>query len=329
MNIFYLDTDPAKAAAYVCDVHTVSQPKEAVQMLSTVSLGRGGVSPPKLDGKPYKAIRDSLQESAPGNVCVKFHLGMRQTTYGKRFYRARTGNAGEVPRTGSRCGISRILPRRKGLAEKNGRQNGAPSALGAWGYDPGMVVSMITWKENDAKNKWFAVCGEYRLIVNDWGPREIEGVFYRMNICARLGQTGYKPTADEAKTALLDLVFEQIKKDVRAQSETIAAFWDLKRSMDRDELCKDEKPSTRSVRELIDAGYMQVSSKYRILARVPPGKTALQAIEDENPEFAAQVRNQCENLTRSHYLRICGRKDQVELSIEAFKEFKRLRGPVA
>lgn len=55
MNIFYLDNDPAKAAAYACDVHTVSQPKEAVQMLSTVSLGLGGVSPPKLDGKPYKA----------------------------------------------------------------------------------------------------------------------------------------------------------------------------------------------------------------------------------------------------------------------------------
>lgn len=55
MNIFYLDNDPAKAAIHVCDVHTVSQPKEAVQMLATISLGRGGVSPPKLDGTPYKA----------------------------------------------------------------------------------------------------------------------------------------------------------------------------------------------------------------------------------------------------------------------------------
>lgn len=55
MNIFYLDHDPAKAAEYVCDIHTVSQPKEAVQMLSTVSLLLGGPSPPKVDGTPYKA----------------------------------------------------------------------------------------------------------------------------------------------------------------------------------------------------------------------------------------------------------------------------------
>lgn len=190
-------------------------------------------------------------------------------------------------------------------------------------------MSMITWKENDAKNKWFALCGEYRLIVDDWGPGEIEGVFYRVNNCARLGQTGNRPNVDEAKSALLDLVFEQIKKDVRAQHETIAAFWDLKRSTDCDELAKIETPETRSVRALIDTGYVQTSAKYRLLTRVPPGKTAIEAIEDEDPNFGAQVREQCENLARSQYLRICGRKNQIELTPEQFAEFKRLWGPVA
>ena len=189
---------------------------------------------------------------------------------------------------------------------------------------------MITWKENDAKNKWFALCGEYRLIVDDWGPGEIEGVFYRVSNCARLGQTGNRPNVDEAKSALLDLVFEQIKKDVRTQSETIAAFWELKRSMDRDELCKDEKPSTRSVRELIDVGYMQVSSKYRILARVPPGKTALEALDDISPKEAVRVRAQCERTARGQVLRLNSRKeDRVELTPAEFAEFKRLKGPVA
>jgi hypothetical protein len=187
---------------------------------------------------------------------------------------------------------------------------------------------MITWKETESGG-FTATCGEYKLVVYIWHPTEVyEGAFYRDNI--RIGETGDKPTVDDAKNTLMTIVFDQIKKDVTAQAKTIAEFWDLKRSMDRDILCTDEKPETRTVRALIDGGYTQVSSKYHLLARLPPGKTALEALEDECPKYAAQVRDQCENLARSHYLRMSSQKgNHVTLTIEEFAEFKRLKGDVA
>lgn len=196
---------------------------------------------------------------------------------------------------------------------------------------------MITWQPTEKGYFIFtAICGEYKLLIckyqsDDGVESTYEGVYHPVDYYPAAVKTGEKSNIDETKAALLDLVFEQIKKDVRAQSETIAAFWELKRSMDRDDLCKDEKqPSTRSVRELIDAGYMQVSGKYRILARLPPGKTALEALDDISPKEAVRVRAQCERTARGRVLRLNSRKeDRVELTPAEFAEFKRLKGPVA
>lgn len=45
MNIFALDQDPAKAAAFHCDVHVVKMILESAQMLSTVLRGIGADCP--------------------------------------------------------------------------------------------------------------------------------------------------------------------------------------------------------------------------------------------------------------------------------------------
>jgi hypothetical protein len=183
---------------------------------------------------------------------------------------------------------------------------------------------MITWKMKNEGH--YTACGEYALTISLCHPTEVyEGMFYREDLS---GRTGDKPTVNAAKEALMDLVYAQIKKDVAAQSRTIAEFWDLKRSMERDKLCTDEKPETRTMRELIDGGYVQVSRKYHMIDRLPPGKTALEAIEERYPQQAINVREQCDRIARSQALALLGQFDTIELTPAQFAEFKRLKGPV-
>ncbi len=187
---------------------------------------------------------------------------------------------------------------------------------------------MITWQ--NVNGDFHAVCGVYLLVVHVWQPLQTyEGVYYLNSDRTLVARVPDKPNADDAKNSLMDLVFAQIGKDVAAQSKTISEFWELKRSMERDKLCTDEKPDTRTVRELIDGGYVQVSSKYRTLARLPPGKTALEALDVRYPEHAQHVRKQCDNIARSRALCLLGQFDQVELTPAEFAEFKRLNGPVS
>lgn len=89
---------------------------------------------------------------------------------------------------------------------------------------------MVTWRPKE--QGYFilaATCGEYELVIceytsDDGTNANYEGVYYPVDHYLAAVKTGEKSTIDSAKSALLDLVFEQIKRYVRAQSETISAF---------------------------------------------------------------------------------------------------------
>lgn len=91
----------------------------------------------------------------------------------------------------------------------------------------------------------------------------------------------------------------------------------------------------KTAQELIDEGYMQTSAASRSLGRLPAGKTGLQALADVAPETARRILERAEHEATSTFLRVHARwqKEDPELFIEVdeatFREFKRLRGPVA
>lgn len=83
---------------------------------------------------------------------------------------------------------------------------------------------------------------------------------------------------------------------------------------------------TARAKEIIAAGYLQTSAKYRMVARVPPGKTAMQALCEADPKWIEQF----ERIARNQYLRVYGQsQDRLELTREEFAEFKRLGGSMA
>jgi hypothetical protein len=88
---------------------------------------------------------------------------------------------------------------------------------------------------------------------------------------------------------------------------------------------------TINVQELIDAGYESTSNKYRTVARLPPGKTALEALRDASPHdyamIVARIEQQCASTYRRLYASHNGH--QVELTIEEFREFKQAGGKVS
>jgi hypothetical protein len=82
--------------------------------------------------------------------------------------------------------------------------------------------------------------------------------------------------------------------------------------------------------ELLELGYRSISNKYRTIARLPPGKTALEALSEVDPEFAERILSQAADRMTEYYLRVHARQagDVLELEPEAFSAFKRAeRGP--
>lgn len=79
------------------------------------------------------------------------------------------------------------------------------------------------------------------------------------------------------------------------------------------------------VDELIAEGYEQISRKYRTLARLPYGKTGLEALAEVDPDLAVQYLRNAEEMAKSQYLRVYSR-DKVELTTEAFNEFLQKTG---
>lgn len=84
----------------------------------------------------------------------------------------------------------------------------------------------------------------------------------------------------------------------------------------------------KDVQGLINQGYKQISAKYRLLARLPSGRKALQALLEEDPMAARAFIAQFERMVEGYYLRKCS-TDRVELNQEEFQEFKKRNGRVA
>ena len=85
----------------------------------------------------------------------------------------------------------------------------------------------------------------------------------------------------------------------------------------------------RDIQKLINEGYVQTSHRYRSVARLPEGKTAIQALTEADPVMGQDLMRRLEQWARSIYLRGSYPKDCLELTPDEFKEFKKLNGPVA
>lgn len=92
----------------------------------------------------------------------------------------------------------------------------------------------------------------------------------------------------------------------------------------------DEEVET-AARSLVEQGYFQTSGKFRHLARLPEGKTAYEALNEVAPHVAERFKESFERWCRSQYLRVYvrGEPDQVTVSPEVLKAFRRLGGQVA
>jgi hypothetical protein len=78
-------------------------------------------------------------------------------------------------------------------------------------------------------------------------------------------------------------------------------------------------------RRLVAAGYMQTSHRYRHVGRVPPGKTAVDALADVSPSSARRLAAQYEQWARAELLRVYS-SEQLTLSIEQFAAFRKAGG---
>lgn len=82
-------------------------------------------------------------------------------------------------------------------------------------------------------------------------------------------------------------------------------------------------------KELVDAGYFQTSRAYRLVAKLPEGKSAIDALAAHDPRMAAHFLSIAERAARGHYLR--GRYAEADgnslaLTEEEFADFIRTPG---
>ncbi len=85
------------------------------------------------------------------------------------------------------------------------------------------------------------------------------------------------------------------------------------------------------VDEFIQGGYQQVSRRYRLIARLPSGKTGLEALAEVNPELAKHFLAQAnEQAARQYLARHADGENKVELTDDEFREYlgKTGRAPV-
>ena len=80
--------------------------------------------------------------------------------------------------------------------------------------------------------------------------------------------------------------------------------------------CDDKK-------DLYKQGFRQVSRKYRMVARLPEGKTGLEALAEVDPRLAKDMLDRMNNAAAEQYLRCYAKPPYVlTLSVEEFDEFK-------
>ncbi len=79
----------------------------------------------------------------------------------------------------------------------------------------------------------------------------------------------------------------------------------------------------RLAKELVSAGYKQISSKYRIVARLPEGKSGYEALRDADPDFAGRLLANFQRDCEDQFLRVCAnnshRMTLDELTFAAFR----------
>ena len=74
--------------------------------------------------------------------------------------------------------------------------------------------------------------------------------------------------------------------------------------------------------DLIAAGFQQVSRKYRMLARLPPGMTGLEALATVDPQLAAHMLLNANRQAAEQYMRVYAKgPDQVTLTEHEFDEY--------
>ena len=78
-------------------------------------------------------------------------------------------------------------------------------------------------------------------------------------------------------------------------------------------------------KDCVSQGYVQVSRKYRIVARLPTGRTGMQALEAVDSSLAKQIRDNAERSAKEMFLRMYA-LDKLILSREEFAEFLQLVG---
>ncbi len=79
----------------------------------------------------------------------------------------------------------------------------------------------------------------------------------------------------------------------------------------------------RHAKALVAAGYRQISSKYRIVARLPEGKSGYEALRDADPDFAARLLANFQRDCEDQFLRVCAsdkhKQTLDELTFTAFR----------
>ena len=91
----------------------------------------------------------------------------------------------------------------------------------------------------------------------------------------------------------------------------------------------DENEASTLAQELVAQGYVSVSNKYRLLAKLPEGKTAVQVLQERAPEEYARILERIENQCRATVLRVYGKDLQKVVPGEVFTAFKKLGGGMA
>lgn len=78
-------------------------------------------------------------------------------------------------------------------------------------------------------------------------------------------------------------------------------------------------------KELAEQGYKQVSSKYRMVGKLPDGMTGIQALATVDPELAKRMQQTADASAEHQYLRVYD-KATLKLTEEEFQDFKKAGG---
>lgn len=82
-----------------------------------------------------------------------------------------------------------------------------------------------------------------------------------------------------------------------------------------------------AARVLVAEGYKQTSRKFRHVARLPRGKSGLEALKEADPEGYAHIMDNAERQAADTYRRIHARgPDKLSLTVEGFEAFRKAGG---